>query len=118
MSAGWEVEVAELVERGLAGRDAGAPYLVAIAGPPGSGKTTGAAATAAVLRGRGIGVCVAPFDGFHLPMSALQRMPRAWDDWEVNWGPVPAVVLRCAATPGGGGLSYRRSLGTLLAASP
>lgn len=43
-------------------------YVIGIAGPPGSGKSTFADRLAALL-----GAAVAPMDGFHLPNAELER---------------------------------------------
>lgn len=50
--------------------------LVGIAGAPGSGKSTVAAAVALTLRGRGVEVAVVPMDGFHLADVALDALGR------------------------------------------
>jgi pantothenate kinase len=50
--------------------------LAGIAGAPGAGKSTLAAAVAATLRGRGVAVAVVPMDGFHLADVALEALGR------------------------------------------
>lgn len=50
--------------------------MVALAGMPGSGKTTSAAALARLL---GSSCLVMPMDGFHLPMAALRERDDASD---------------------------------------
>jgi pantothenate kinase len=51
--------------------------LVGVAGPPGAGKTTLAAALAAALIGLGHSAAVVPMDGFHLANVELARLGRA-----------------------------------------
>ncbi len=50
--------------------------LVGIAGAPGAGKSTLAAAVAAALRARRVAVAVVPMDGFHLADVALDALGR------------------------------------------
>ncbi|MEJ6394817.1 hypothetical protein V8J82_16255 [Gymnodinialimonas sp. 2305UL16-5] len=49
----------------------GARKLIALAGPPGAGKTTMAAHLAKALQGAGRGAVVVPMDGFHLDNRVL-----------------------------------------------
>jgi pantothenate kinase len=50
--------------------------LAGIAGPPGAGKSTLAAAVGAVLATRGVPVAIVPMDGFHLADAALDALGR------------------------------------------
>jgi pantothenate kinase len=59
--------LAELIQRKAAGHPG--RFLVALAGPPASGKTTLAARLAAIL---GAGARVVPMDGFHFDDAVLQ----------------------------------------------
>jgi pantothenate kinase len=75
-------KVEELWETKTTGtaQDNGQPLIIGIAGVPGSGKSTTAAALAEALRGRdgaaAMGpIAVMPMDGFHLPRSKLDEMP-------------------------------------------
>ncbi len=54
--------------------------LIALAGPPGSGKSTIAAEVARrVNHGCGVSVAVVPMDGFHHPRAYLDSLPNAAD---------------------------------------
>jgi pantothenate kinase len=64
-------ELTELVERARALRGAGVRRLLGIAGAPGAGKSTLAAALAAKA-----GAVVVPMDGFHLSNEELRRLGR------------------------------------------
>lgn len=63
-------EVGEL----LAGRPR---VMVGLAGAPGTGKSTVAAALVDRLRARGISTALVPMDGFHLDQVELERLGRA-----------------------------------------
>lgn len=68
----------ERVVRLLTARDDGCGrVMVGLAGPPGCGKSTLAAALAADLVTRGVPSVVVPMDGFHLAQSELDRLGRA-----------------------------------------
>jgi len=91
----WEPEVAIDIRQRLEGRAPGRPLVVALAGMPGSGKTT---ATRALERLLGPSCLVAQMDGFHLPMSALRARPDAADAIYRRGAPDtfdPAALLKC-----------------------
>ena len=71
-----EAQAAQIAERVVTevARSTGATrrYLVAIAGPPASGKSTVAEALAKQLRARGYSSVVVPMDGFHLDNAVLR----------------------------------------------
>lgn len=64
--------LAAIVEGMLAARPASGRLIVGLAGEPGAGKSTAAAALAACLPGS----VVLPMDGFHLPQAELVRLGR------------------------------------------
>lgn len=53
----------------------GPPTIIALAGPPGSGKSTVAARIAKRLTARSIPSAVVPMDGFHLSRAQLDALP-------------------------------------------
>ncbi len=55
--------------------DGGRRVLIGIAGVPGSGKSTVAAAAAARLVARGVAAVALPMDGFHYSRAQLDAMP-------------------------------------------
>jgi pantothenate kinase len=55
----------------------GRPLMVALAGPPGVGKSTTAAALVERLRASGLLVALLPMDGFHLADPELRRLGRS-----------------------------------------
>lgn len=58
-------------------RPTGRPLLVALAGPPGVGKSTAAQTLRSTLMGAGMRVSLVPMDGFHLADSELARLGRS-----------------------------------------
>eukprot|EP00747_Dinoflagellata_sp_TGD_P170350 gnl/TRDRNA2_/TRDRNA2_201679_c0_seq1.p1 gnl/TRDRNA2_/TRDRNA2_201679_c0~~gnl/TRDRNA2_/TRDRNA2_201679_c0_seq1.p1 ORF type:complete len:376 (+),score=64.54 gnl/TRDRNA2_/TRDRNA2_201679_c0_seq1:118-1128(+) len=83
----WEPAFAQELREQAAKMPAGRPLLVALAGLPGSGKTTAAAVLERLLTAdgavqssgsRGLPLVV-PMDGFHLPLAALRARPDAAD---------------------------------------
>jgi len=70
-----EVDLEEAVRRAASLADAGRRVVLGVAGPPGAGKSTVAAAVAQAL-GPAAAVLV-PMDGFHLAGAALQQLGRA-----------------------------------------
>ena len=77
----WENDVAEEIREELSFRElsgsTGEPYMLAIAGGPGSGKTTSCQVLSELLDD--VGCMVVPFDGYHKPISSLQKDPNAAD---------------------------------------
>lgn len=63
-------EIARLIRRAAEGRSR---FVVAVAGPPGSGKSTIADQLADLLRQAGERVAVLPMDGFHLDNGLLEE---------------------------------------------
>lgn len=62
-----------ITDRIVALPDRGRRSLVAIAGPPGVGKSTVAELVLVALRGQGIGASLVPMDGFHLDNALLDK---------------------------------------------
>ncbi len=60
------------IERDFTGA-AGRPFCLAVAGPPGGGKSIIAGVLEQLLEKRGIACLVLPLDGFHLPGGQLSR---------------------------------------------
>merc|ERR1711924_133217 len=83
----WETGVAEQIRANAAARPADAaahgPYLVAVAGIPGSGKTT----SSSVLAGLLPEAIVIPFDGFHYYRKELLAMEDP--DQKMYWRGAP-----------------------------
>lgn len=55
------------------------PYMVAVVGIPGSGKTTSAAILHEMLQITGTPAMFLPFDGYHVSMKELKKRPNAKD---------------------------------------
>ena len=64
-------DIAEIIIERAKARDR---FLVAITGPPGSGKSTSADALRALLVERGLKAKVVPMDGFHLDNTILDKL--------------------------------------------
>jgi pantothenate kinase len=68
-----DLTVADALEL-LRGRARDGRILVALAGPPGAGKSTLASGLADGLAAEGVAACVVPMDGFHLDDAILDEM--------------------------------------------
>lgn len=73
----WEPDMAEAIKETLAtgNRADGQPYMIAVIGNPGSGKTTSCFSLSDLVDG----CFVLPFDGYHLSMAELEQLPNAKD---------------------------------------
>ncbi|WP_322990874.1 nucleoside triphosphate hydrolase [Hoeflea sp.] len=60
-----------IADRAIAGAGEAQRFIIALAGPPGVGKSTLSEALAAELKGRGHGAAIVPMDGFHLDNAVL-----------------------------------------------
>ena len=67
------MNIETLADTILARAGAAPRFMVALAGPPGSGKSTVAAALARALETRGENVAVVPMDGFHYDDAVLKE---------------------------------------------
>ena len=78
----WETEVAQTIAMKLklndeeleSSRNTKEPFLVAVVGIPGSGKTTSSKVLSDTLTLQGITNMVMPMDGYHLPLATLEEM--------------------------------------------
>lgn len=53
------------------------PYMIAVVGIPGSGKTTSSTILTELLSS--VGIALVPFDGYHYPISELKKFPNPED---------------------------------------
>lgn len=73
----WENDVAREIRDALKGSESpDKPYMVAVVGIPGSGKTTSAVLLGELLEDKSIPTFVMPFDGYHYSLEIL----RTFDD--------------------------------------
>ncbi|CAB9521661.1 dependent kinase YFH7 [Seminavis robusta] len=82
----WEPEIADricgVVDKGSDPTDGGAfklPYMVALVGIPGGGKSVSAMLLASILEDRGFPTMICPHDGYHYPLEYLRTFPDAED---------------------------------------
>lgn len=76
----WETDVAKEIQQAVdEDSKSSSPYMVAVVGIPGSGKTTSASLLGDLLNDRGVSTFVMPFDGYHYAMEALQAFPNSED---------------------------------------
>ena len=76
----WESDVASDIQEAVKGKQSACvPYMVAVVGIPGSGKSTSAEMLGDLLKDRGISTFVMPFDGYHYSMDVLRTFPNAQD---------------------------------------
>lgn len=80
----WEYDMSvrimkEMKERGTSFQEGRRrPYMVALAGCPGSGKTTSSWILKSLLEKQGVECMIVPHDGYHYPMAFL----KTWEDAE------------------------------------
>lgn len=76
----WEQKVADQIRSRFEADHAGkrdTPFMVAVSAIPGAGKSTSCQLLADMLSD--IGCVLLPFDGFHIPMEELRKLPNASD---------------------------------------
>lgn len=74
----WEPEAAESILQSIDSvRDR--PFMIALIGIPGSGKSTSCHNVADLLEKAGFPTMVMPFDGYHIPLDDLKILPNADD---------------------------------------
>lgn len=78
-AASWEPNLAERVRAGVEKLPEGRPYMVALVGMPGSGKSISAFLLAAKLEELGLPTMIMPHDGYHIPMDSLRLFPDSDD---------------------------------------
>lgn len=74
----WEPEVAQRIQKS-AEEATRLPYMVALVGAPGSGKTVSSFLLASALEEAGIHTMVMPHDGYHFALEHLKTFPDADD---------------------------------------
>jgi pantothenate kinase len=79
-SVTWEPRIAEKVQELLGQKTDDHTFVLGVAGIPGSGKTTSSKILSEILDSRGIANIIMPMDGYHYPLSTLQRMDRDYPD--------------------------------------
>lgn len=93
---------ADVATRILALPETDARRLVAVAGPPGAGKSTIAEAAVAELNAQGAAAVVMPMDGFHLDNRLLEPrglLPRKGAPETFDFGGFAATLARVRSEP-------------------
>jgi len=75
----WEPALAERIAYESSKPDAHSPYMVALVGIPGGGKSVSSLLLANFLDERGIGSMTMPHDGYHFTVEQLGLFPNAED---------------------------------------
>lgn len=77
----WEKDVVREIKQALDSRQqqSDKPYMVAVVGIPGSGKTTSAMLLGDLLKSQSVSTLVMPFDGYHYSIKELEAFPNAQD---------------------------------------
>lgn len=77
----WEPDAAAEVVKAAQVAEAShqTPFMVALVGIPGSGKSTSCEMLAEQLEAKGLSTMIMPFDGYHLPLNMLRQLPNAND---------------------------------------
>jgi pantothenate kinase len=74
----WEPEAVDSILDGVKNVQ-GRPFMVALVGIPGSGKSTSCHNVADLVEKAGYPTMVMPFDGYHIPLDDLKNHPNAED---------------------------------------
>ncbi|KAI2499529.1 uridine kinase [Fragilaria crotonensis] len=74
----WEPDAVDYVLDGVK-KVEGRPFMVALVGIPGSGKSTSCHNVADLVEKAGFPTMVMPFDGYHIPLDHLKTLPNADD---------------------------------------
>ncbi len=102
LSAG-EISTVEGLAAAISARKNNDRFMVAVAGPPGSGKTTISGLLQAELEGRyELSAQVVPMDGFHLDDSILQQrglLPRKGAPQTFDVDGLNNILMRLTSTP-------------------
>ena len=102
LSAG-EISTVEGLAAAISARKNNDRFMVAVAGPPGSGKTTISGLLQAELEGRyKLSAQVVPMDGFHLDDSILQQrglLPRKGAPQTFDVDGLNNILMRLTSTP-------------------
>lgn len=77
----WETDVAREIQQAIHSRQQSKqkPYMVAVVGIPGSGKTTSALLLGDLLKSQSVSTLVMPFDGYHYSIKELEEFPNPQD---------------------------------------
>jgi pantothenate kinase len=78
----WEPEVAQKILQQVQSNintNVGRPYMVAIVGIPGGGKSISSLLLANHLEAHGVATMIMPHDGYHYPLEMLKLWPNAED---------------------------------------
>jgi len=75
----WEADMAKAIFDGLASKPLNEPYMVAIVGLPGSGKSVSVLMLANELEKMNINPLIMPHDGYHYPVDYLMTFPDCED---------------------------------------
>ena len=101
--AAGEISTVEGLAAAISARKNNDRFMVAVAGPPGSGKTTISGLLQAELEGRyKLSAQVVPMDGFHLDDSILQQrglLPRKGAPQTFDVDGLSNILMRLTSTP-------------------
>lgn len=99
-----EDTIAVLAENAIVRAGASKRFIIALAGPPGAGKSTLAEALVAEIGKRGENAAIVPMDGFHLDnavLAARGTLPRKGAPFTFDADGYAALLVRLRAEPDG-----------------